>query len=302
MASDAPPSVIRAAGAVLWRPSRRDGVRIALVHRPRYDDWSLPKGKAESGEVAQVTAAREVQEETGFQAAIGRSLTTVSYTTSAGPKTVHYFAARRMAGFFTPNKEVDRLEWLSIPGARSRMTYEFDRAVLGTFALEPAAQQGVLLVRHARAGQRESFVGDDIGRPLDAKGRRQAQALAAELGVFAPESVHAAPPERCLATVAPLAEKLGTGIVVDPEFGEESYRDDPASARSRLVELAAGQQPGSTMVVCSQGGVIPGVVKSLAARNDLQVAEVSTPKAAYWFLSFAGRRLVQADRYPAPQG
>ena len=90
--------MIRAAGAVLWRPSRRDGLKIALVHRPRYDDWSLPKGKAEHGEVVQVTAAREVQEETGFRAAIGRSLTTVSYTTSAGPKTVQYFAARITTG------------------------------------------------------------------------------------------------------------------------------------------------------------------------------------------------------------
>lgn len=293
-------AVIRAAGAVLWRPSRRDGVRIALVHRPRYDDWSLPKGKAEAGEVAPVTAAREVQEETGFQAAIGRSLTTVSYTTSAGPKTVHYFVARRMGGYFTPNKEVDRLEWLSIPRARSRMSYAFDKAVLSTFALEPPAQQGVLLVRHARAGQRESYSGDDTRRPLDAKGRRQAQALAVELGVFAPESVHSAPLERCRGTVAPLAEKLGTPVKPEKALSEDAYRDDPASARRRLVDLAAAQAPGSTVVVCSQGGVIPGVVKSLAARSDVQVAGVSTPKAAYWFLAFDGRRLVQADAYPAP--
>lgn len=299
MATD-PPAVIRAAGAVLWRPSRRDGLKIALVHRPRYDDWSLPKGKAEHGEVVPVTAAREVQEETGFRAAIGRSLTTVSYTTSAGPKTVHYFAARRMSGFFTPNKEVDKLEWLPIAKARSRMSYEFDRAVLATFALEPAAQQGVLLVRHARAGQREDWSGDDAKRPLDAKGRRQAAALIGELSVFAPLTVHSAPLERCRATVTPLAEKLGTPVATERPLAEESYRDDPAAARRRLVELAGQQEPGATAVVCSQGGVIPGVVKALAARDDVPIAGVSTPKAAYWFLSFDGRRLVQADPYPAP--
>ena len=292
--------MIRAAGAVLWRPSRRDGLKIALVHRPRYDDWSLPKGKAEHGEVVQVTAAREVQEETGFRAAIGRSLTTVSYTTSAGPKTVQYFAARRMTGYFTPNKEVDKLEWLPVTKAGSRMSYEFDRAVLATFALEPAVQQGVLLVRHARAGQREAWPGDDDRRPLDAKGRRQAAALVGELSVFAPMTVHSAPLERCRATVAPLAEKLGTRVSAELSLAEESYRDDPAGARRRVVDLAAGQEPGATTVVCSQGGVIPGVVKSLAARDDVPVAGVSTPKAAYWFLSFDGRRLVQADPYPAP--
>ncbi len=304
MASEAP-AVIRAAGAVLWKPSQRYGLRIALVHRPRYDDWSLPKGKAEPGEVVPVTAAREVQEETGFRAAIGRSLTTVSYTTSAGPKTVHYFAARRMAGFFTPNKEVDKLAWLPVDAARDRMSYEFDRAVLATFGLEPAAQQGVLLVRHARAGRRANWSGDDDQRPLDAKGRRQAAALVGELSVFAPDQVRSAPLERCRATVAPLAEKLGTGIEFEKALSEEAYRDDPAAARRRIVDLAVGLaragKPAETTVVCSQGGVIPGVVKSLATRDEVSVAGVQTPKAAYWFLSFDGRRLVQADPYPAPQ-
>ena len=112
--------------------------------------------------------------------------------------------------------------------------------------------------------------------------------------------MHSAPLERCRGTVAPLAEKLGTRIAPERTFSENAYRDDPAAARRRLVDLAAAQRPGQTTVICSQGGVIPGVVKSLAARDDVQVAEVSTPKAAYWFLSFDARRLVQADPYPPP--
>ncbi len=300
MGNDASGTVIRAAGAVLWRPSRRYGVRVALVHRPRYDDWSLPKGKAEPGEVPPVTAAREVEEETGFRAAIGRCLTTVSYKANGGPKTVQYFAARRLGGLFTPNKEVDRLEWLPAAKAAERMTYEFDQAVLSTFSLEPAAQTGVVLVRHARAGHREAYDGQDETRPLDAKGRRQADALIGQLGVFAPSAVRSAPLERCRATVAPLAESLGQSVHVEPVLAEDAYRDDPAGARRRLVELASAEVEGGTIVVCSQGGVIPGVVKSLAGRSDVPIGEVSTPKAAYWFLSFDGRRLVQADSYPSP--
>lgn len=302
MANDAPTAVIRAAGAVLWRPSRRYGVRIALVHRPRYDDWSLPKGKAEPGEVALVTAAREVEEETGFRAAIGRSLTTVSYKANGGPKTVQYFAARRIGGLFAPNKEVDRLEWLPAAEAAEMMTYEFDQAVLSTFTLEPAALTGIVLLRHARAGHREEFDGEDETRPLDAKGRRQADALVGELGVFAPSAVRSAPLERCRATVAPLAASLGQEVLFEPVLGEDAYRDDPAGARRRLVELAAGEDEvaGGAVVVCSQGGVIPGVVKSLAGRSDVPIGAVSTPKAAYWYLSFDGRRLVQADSYPSP--
>jgi 8-oxo-dGTP diphosphatase len=300
VANDAAGAVIRAAGAVLWRPSRRYGVRIALVHRPRYDDWSLPKGKAEPGEVPPVTAAREVEEETGFRAAIGRSLTTVSYKANGGPKTVQYFAAQRMGGLFTPNKEVDKLEWLPAARAAERMTYEFDQAVLSTFGLEPPEQTGVLLVRHARAGHREEYTGEDEARPLDAKGRRQAEALVGELAVFAPSAVHSAPLERCRATVAPLAQSLGLNVTDEPVLAEDAYRDDPAAARRRLVELAAQQQPCGTVVVCSQGGVIPGAVKSLAGRSDVPIAEVGTPKGAYWFLSFDGPRLVQADAYPSP--
>ena len=300
MANDASSAVIHAAGAVLWRPSRRYGVRVALVHRPRYDDWSLPKGKAEPGEVPIVTAAREVQEETGCRAAIGRSLTTVSYKANGGPKTVHYFAAKRIGGTFTPNKEVDQLEWLPPAKAAELMTYEFDQAVLSTFSLEPAALTGVVLLRHARAGHREEYPGDDALRPLDAKGRKQAQSLIAELTAFAPDAIHSAPLERCRATVAPLAETLGKEVFFEPVLAEDAYRDDPAGARRRLVELAAEQQDGGTVLVCSQGGVIPGVVKSLAGRSDVPIGEVSTPKAAYWFLSFDDRRMVQADSYPSP--
>ena len=322
MRNDAP--AVRAAGAVLWRPSRKHGIRIALVHRPRYNDWSLPKGKADSGESAPVTAWREVWEETGFRSVLGRALTTVSYAVAGGPKTVQYFAARATTGAFAANKEVDKLEWLPAGAARSRMTYEFDKAVLDTFGLERPDLSGVLLVRHARAGHRESWDGDDTLRPLDTKGRKQAQALVAELMPFGPGAVHSAPAERCRATVAPLARSLGQTVEIEPLLAEDSYRDDPAAARRRLVELAdseavsplgaapsrpSGSAPveatppaeiPSTVVACSQGGVIPGVVKSLAGRSDVPVPRIGTPKGAFWFLSFEGRRLVQADAYPSP--
>ncbi len=301
MANDAFGPVIQAAGAVLWRPSRRFGVQVALVHRPRYDDWSLPKGKAEPGEVPIVTAAREVEEETGCRAAIGRSLTTVSYKANGGSKTVHYFAAKRISGSFVANKEVDELQWLPVAKAAELMTYEFDQAVLSTFGLEPAALTGIVLVRHARAGRRDDYSGDDAMRPLDGKGRKQAQALIGELSAFAPDAVHSAPLERCRATVAPLAEKLGRAVFFEPVLAEDAFRDDPAGARRRLVELAAERIEGETILVCSQGGVIPGVVKSLAGRSDVPIGEVGTPKAAYWYLSFDKRRMVQADSHPSPR-
>ncbi len=294
------PNHIRAAGALLWRPSRRHGVKVALVHRPRYDDWSLPKGKALPGETGPVTAAREVEEETGFSSAVGRALTAVTYEVSAGPKTVAYFAARQLGGSFAANKEVDELDWLPISTVAEKMTYEYDRVVLDTFALEEPWLQSVALVRHARAGHRESFDGDDSARPLDGKGRRQAEALAVELAPFAPVAVHSAPMERCRETVGPLAQQFGLIIADEPLLGEDAYRDDPAGARRKLVELAGTLGGEGSVVACSQGGVIPGVVKSLAGRADVTIGEAGTPKAAYWLLTFDGKRLVQADPYPAP--
>ena len=143
--------------------------------------------------------------------------------------------------------------------------------MLRTFALEPAALQGVLLVRHARAGQREAYDGDDDERPLDAKGRRQAAALVGELACSRPTAVHSAPLERCRGTVAPLAEKLGTPVEPEKLLAEEPTGTIRPAARRRLVDLATAQRPGGTIVVCSQGGVIPGVVKSLAGRSDVPI-------------------------------
>jgi 8-oxo-dGTP diphosphatase len=270
------------------------------VHRPSYDDWSLPKGKADGDETPAQTAHREVAEETGYCSAIGRALTSVSYTVPAGLKNVQYFSARRLNGSFTPNKEVDEVRWMPIEAAAEQLTYDFDRAVLSTFGVHPAALHTVILLRHAKAGHRESFDGDDARRRLDAKGRKQAQALDRLLRPFAPARIVSAPSTRCRQTVMPLATSLGLPIGVEPSLSEDIYRDDPAAARRRVLELAKDATGPGCVVAASQGGVIPGVVKSLAARSDITVPDASTPKASFWVLSFDGDHLVQADPYPAP--
>ncbi len=297
---------LRAAGGVLWRPSRKHGFRVAVIHRPRYDDWSLPKGKAEPGESPVVTASRELFEETGYTTALGRRLGSVSYRVSAGTKTVDFFAARALRGDFAPNKEVDRLEWLPVSAARKRMSYDFDRQTLSRFTILSVETSTVILVRHARAGHRESFDGPDDSRPLDGKGRRQAAALATELSVFAPILAVSAPLVRCTATVAPLAERLGLTVALDPDLAEENYRDDPGAARRKVLLLAhpdaaapgcageaaeaettSGESPrrcqgAGSVVASSQGGVIPGVLKTLAAQANLRIPEHSTAKASFW--------------------
>ncbi|MER7515267.1 NUDIX hydrolase [Streptomyces sp. NPDC126499] len=125
------PDLVLAAGAVLWRPAASgEGIEIALVHRPKYDDWSHPKGKLKRGETAEECALREIREETGQSCALGARLPTVRYMANGRPKEVTYWAARALGGTFTPTREIDALAWLPPAPARRRLTQAHDRELL----------------------------------------------------------------------------------------------------------------------------------------------------------------------------
>ncbi|MFI9629096.1 NUDIX hydrolase [Streptomyces sp. NPDC052042] len=124
-------SVIRAAGCLLWRRSPSDdGIELALVYRPKWADWSHPKGKLKRREAAQDGAVREVLEETGMTCEPGPELPTVRYQVEGRPKEVRYWAAEATHGAFTPNREVSRLLWLSPAAARDRLTQDRDKALV----------------------------------------------------------------------------------------------------------------------------------------------------------------------------
>ncbi|GAA0534251.1 NUDIX hydrolase [Saccharopolyspora subtropica] len=279
---------VRAAGAVLWRAGT-DGPEIAVVHRPRYDDWSLPKGKLDNGELPAHAAVREVAEETGFSCVLSRWLGRVDYRVprpggGSAPKVVDYFAARADGGSFTPNDEVDELRWLDPAAARTLLTYPHDADLLDAFLRLPVESATVLLVRHAKAGKRSDWDGDDALRPLTEAGRRQRDALRSLLLLFGPRRIYSAPRVRCEQTVDRIAADLGIGITAEPLFSEEGYRTDPDGAVRRLLRVAAG--PG-TALVCSQGGVIPDLVGRLARRAGLELGEVASKKGSVWTLTFS---------------
>ncbi|MBT2364897.1 NUDIX hydrolase [Streptomyces sp. ISL-10] len=124
--------LVRAAGCVLWRrsPHGDDGIEICLVHRPKYDDWSHPKGKLKRGEDALTAALREVLEETGHRCIPGARLPSLRYLASGRPKHVVYWAAEARSGSFAASTEVDRIVWLSPAAARNRLTQPRDRALI----------------------------------------------------------------------------------------------------------------------------------------------------------------------------
>ncbi|HVV09784.1 NUDIX hydrolase [Amycolatopsis sp.] len=296
---------IRAAGAVLWRESGH-GPEVAVAHRPRYDDWSLPKGKHDAGETIPATAVREVLEETGFHAVLGRHLRTVEYQVPDGRKVVDYFAAKAGPGEFRPNDEVDRLRWLAPGEAAEVLSYPTDVDVLRAFTAVAVPLSKLVLVRHAKAGKREEWTGDDDLRPLSPAGLRQASAVAALAPLFGVDRVFSAPRLRCVQTVRELAGVLGVEITQEPLLSEEGYWADPARGLARLLGFVAG---GGTPIVSSQGGVIPDVVTTLAERSGLTLPAgkgglAPSKKGSLWVLSFrggagnGGPRLAAADYYP----
>ncbi|MCG8919452.1 NUDIX hydrolase [Actinokineospora sp. PR83] len=289
---------ISAAGGVLWRREDSGALEVAVVHRPRYDDWSLPKGKLHRGETTCAAAVREVAEETGFRAVLGAHLSRVAYTVPAGDKVVDYFAARAVSGAFAVNDEVDDLRWLGVADAAALLTHPADRGVLARFTAVGQDATTVLLVRHAHAGKKELWAGPDDERPLSKTGERQTRALTRLLPLFHPDRVHAVPKLRCTATVAPLAGLLGLPLTTEPALAEPSHKRHPARAAARLLAIAAA---GGTPVVCSQGGVIPDVVAELSRGTDVPT-DSRCRKGSVWVLSFTkGRkpRLVGAH-YLAP--
>jgi 8-oxo-dGTP pyrophosphatase MutT (NUDIX family) len=289
---------ILAAGAVLWRPSDDDGgLKVAVIHRPRYDDWSLPKGKLDPGESEPVAAVREISEETGFSATLGRRLGTVRYPVEQGLKQVRYWAARAGAGEFAPNEEVDELRWLPVDQALDAVSYDFDRKTLQQFGKRPADTSTLLIVRHGRAGDKKKYRGDDRERPLDKVGRAQAESLVGMLLAFGATELHAADRVRCEQTLEPLAQELGVPIASEPALTEEAYRDDRKAARRRVTEIAGA---GTGRVVCTQGRVIPDLVRWWCDRDGVRPDESHNRKGSMWVLSSAGGKLVAADFHGSP--
>ncbi|KKF02623.1 NUDIX hydrolase [Mycolicibacterium obuense] len=289
---------ILAAGAVLWRPQESTGTpEVAVIHRPRYDDWSLPKGKLERGETEPVAAVREIEEETGFRAHLGRRLASVSYPVGDATKRVRYWMARSVRGEFAANEEVDELKWLPAEDAMSQVHYALDRKVLRRFVKLPVATQTVLVVRHATAGSKSRYSGDDRKRPLDKHGRAQAESLVDLLTAFGAGELFAADRVRCHQTLGPLAEELGVPVITETALTAEAYADKPKRARQRVLEIAGTT---SHPVICTQGEVIPDLIAWWCERDGVRPDKSRNRKGSTWVLTLSGEQLISADHISSP--
>jgi 8-oxo-dGTP diphosphatase len=258
MPSNKPGSrLIKAAGGAAWRPGPDGEPVILLVHRKKYDDWSLPKGKAEPGESLPVTAVREVLEEGGARLALGRRLVSVRYNVGGRPKRVHYWAARVLSvdEQAVPNSEVDEVAWLPAGRAVDKVSYPHDHAVLADFAARPAQTVPLILLRHAKAVSKSGWEGSDASRPLDDAGRADAKALAGLLACFAPSPrLFSSTAVRCADTLRPLAELTGAQVRTERSL---SIHDRPTGtdAAYSVLEMTAllreAVAAGEPTVICA---------------------------------------------------
>lgn len=273
-ASRRPP--VLAAGALVWR-LKNDKLQVLVVHRPRYDDWSFPKGKAEPGESMVLTAIREVAEETGRQIVLGRYLGKARRRLVSGrKKRTLYWAAQvlpeagpgeglRAAVKPASKREIDKVRWWKVKKAARKLTHADDKRLLARLVdwYESGQLQvrSLVLVRHAKAVSRATWgygINSEITRPL-VMGRGQAQArdVAALLSAYGVGELVSSPWRRCVDTLAPYAHGCGLDLRSDEAFTEVSALMAPelmqASFRDLLERGSALAGPPEPEVVGPQG-------------------------------------------------
>ncbi|TDW90653.1 MULTISPECIES: NUDIX domain-containing protein [Kribbella] len=267
------PATVIAAGGVVWR-ERRGTRQVLLVHRPRYDDWSLPKGKLNAHEHVLLGARREIEEETGLQVTLGPPLGVQRYAIrkngGTAQKLVHYWSAVPVSDSdFEPNDEVDQVSWLPVDKARGKLSYPRDVDILDALEQAVPVVATVVVVRHAEALKRKDWDGKDTLRPLTSDGTAVAQRMTGVLAALGANRIISSDAERCAATVAPYAALLDRRIHLWPEISERGYDADPDALRG-LAERV--WKPGKVTVVCSHRPVLPALARELG----LKVGKFST--------------------------
>ncbi len=248
---------VLAAGAVVIRKDA-----VLLVHRPRYGDWSFPKGKLDRGELAPVAGVREVLEETGVRIRLGTPLRPQRYPNGGRMKTVSYWHGRVVGDpsvdGYVVNDEIDQVEWVPLRKAKRRLSYTFDQATLAEALETEWRTRALVVVRHAHARARKSWRKDDRLRPLLAEGKRDAAKLVPLLSAYGATRLVTSSSVRCAQTLAPYAEASGWPL---EETDGLSQEDATAESVLEIVEdLLHGKECAA---ICTHRPVLPTVLDAL---------------------------------------
>jgi len=290
---------ISAAGAVVWRKHKDNFTEVAIIHRPKYDDWSFPKGKLEIGESIISCAHREVLEETNLQTEFGPHLGQVEYFTPDGLKKVTYWSAKVIAEKpFRTNTEVDQLKWIPITKVIEVLTNETDKEIFDKFVKVKFNSKPFILLRHAKAITRDEWQGEDDDRPLSSSGQNQAMRLLSTYQVFNIDQIHSSDAVRCYDTVKSMAKGLDIKLEVSSKLSENTYKKDKEKAFDYVRELI---KEDKSILICSHNPILPKMLNKLTKKSEIEADEDKLSPADGWVIHRSGKEIIQIDRLDAPK-
>jgi 8-oxo-dGTP diphosphatase len=275
-----------AGGAVVARADPSGGREVVVVHRSRYGDWTLPKGKVHSGESIPAAAVREVAEETGMMIRLATPLDTIHYDTTKGPKRVDYWVGETVdQGVPAAADEVDEIVWLPIRAAMTQLTYAHDHHLLQQFDDQPPTVP-LLLVRHGKAMDRKDWTKKDAARPVASLGRRQARLLVPMLAAYGVQHLVSSTSCRCVSTLRPYAETIGVDIEQHSGLSEEEGSGHPKLVGRIISEVRAAVLAGRRpTALCVHRPVLPHILDAL----DLAPATLRTGEFLVAHLTLDGQ-------------
>ena len=295
--------MILAAGGVVWREAIDSKIELAIIHRPKYDDWSFPKGKLDIGEELISCAYREIMEETGLNIELGPYLGEVEYESIDELKNVSYWAAKVLpdSNEFHANGEADLLEWHDIDSARKKLTRDTDREILDIFSDSPYQAPKLIMLRHAKALARSEWQSGDEDRPLDNLGQLQAKRMHAVYQVFGISQIHTSDAVRCYDTVIGMTKSLKIEPVITAKLSEytfEKNKDKSLEYAKELAEIARATD--ETVLLCSHNPVLPRMLEQVSKKSDLDLPENKLKPGDGWVLFLGKKKVLQIDVIPAP--
>ncbi len=264
-AAPSPGRPILAGGAVVTRDDELRGTEVLIIHRKRYDDWTLPKGKLEVGESVPACAVREVREETGVTIRLNVPLDSISYEAgNAGLKKVDYWGGVVLDSVpRAPDAEVDVVSWLPVRAALGKLTYSHDHFLVQQHLAQPPTTP-LIILRHAKAMDRKDWPRKDSARPINSRGRRQVTMLMPMLAAYGVTKLVSSTSTRCVATVLPYAHEHKLALETYSLLSEEEGQDDPKGVGTLVRKIrAATLESGEPTAVCVHRPVLPHILDAL---------------------------------------
>lgn len=284
---------IVASGAILWR-KEKDELKVLVIYRDRYQDYSWPKGKVDKGEHYVAAAVREIREETGLKVNLGIKLAVVEYKVEKEKKFVHYWSAHVTDSMikkqnFVPDEEVGSFEWLSVKEAKKKLSYKHDLEPLEKLVeLDDQGLLGsraVIVLRHAKATPRDQWPKGEATRPLLPVGSVQAVALTKVLGAYGPKFAVSSRWKRCMDTVTPFVAKSKIPLVERSQLSELGAKNGPKRTIKLVHKLIGKKEP---FIICSHRPAFPTLVEALSEYADKtfkkQLAEITSLKPGDFFV------------------